>query len=400
MSGTQGQGPLSTGQLKLYCLAVLFFSANAILTVILPLQGDAMGMRQGEIGLMMGGYMFTCMLLRPWAGQMIVKHGASKLMRWLVLIHAGCLIAYMFAETGSLLPLLALRALQGGITAFFSMIMQLALVERLAAEDRAQGMSLYTLSTMLPQLVTPIVAFAVWRSGDWLHFILIMAALAAATLVAGYAAPLPKKPLQGDTLSLLEMFRSFSQLWQDRNLLVCSVIMLVVACVYGTVLTFIPLYTEKTGVGDASLYLLLQGLAVVFCRFVLRKRLPSDGRWHPRFISALLLSAAIGSLLLAWLEAAEWFLYAAALCNGLAIALIYPTLATYLTFVLPSNRRALLLGLFISSYDIGFSVGGLFMGVMAEYVAYSGMFIWCAVSCLIAVAVLFRYRNEMTKVVQ
>jgi MFS family permease len=389
------EGPMSRGQLKLYWLAVLFFSANAILTVILPLQGDAMGMRQGEIGLMMGGYMFTCMLLRPWAGQMIVKHGAAKLMRGLVLIHAGCLVAYMFAESGSLLPLLALRALQGGITAFFSMIMQLALVERLAAGDRAQGMSLYTLSTMLPQLVTPILAFAVWRSGEWLHFILMMAVLAAATVAAGYAAPLPKKAVKGDILSFLELLKSFSQLWQNRNLLVCSIIMLVVSCVYGTVLTFIPLYTDKTGVGDASLYLILQGLAVVVCRFSLRKRLPSDGRWHPRFITCLLLSAALGSQLLAWLDAAEWFLYAAALCNGLAIALIYPTLVTYLTFVLPSQRRALLLGVFISSYDIGFSVGGLLMGVLAQYISYSGMFTWCSVSCLAAVSILFSYRKEM-----
>jgi len=253
---------------------------------------------------MMGAYMFTCTLCRPWAGQLISRYGAATIMRLLVFINAGCLVMYTLPE-GSLLWLWGLRALQGAITAFFSMTMQLGIVEKLSEQDRAQGISLYTLSTMFPQLFAPMIAVTVWKSGEWSSF-------------------------------------------------------------------------------------------VVICRFVLRKSLPSDGRWDMRLIAGLLLSAAIGSQLLAMLEVTGLLVYVSAICNGLAIALLYPTLVTYLTFALPSRCRALLLGLFISSYDLGFSLGGVMMGMVAQWFSYSGMFTICAVISLSALLVVFLNKDRMS----
>lgn len=116
---------------------------------------------------------------------------------------------------------------------------------------------------------------------------------------------------------------------------------------------------------------MIQAAVVVLCRFTLRKKIPSDGRWHTGLIAGLLLSAATGSQILGLLQTAGPALYISAICNGITIALIYPTLMTYLTFVLPAHSRHVLLGLFISSYDLGFSVGGLMMGPLAERFSYS-----------------------------
>lgn len=44
------QGPLSLGFVRLYMLACLFFSANSVLTVILPLKSEEEGIGQAEIG--------------------------------------------------------------------------------------------------------------------------------------------------------------------------------------------------------------------------------------------------------------------------------------------------------------------------------------------------------------
>ncbi|MFC0215254.1 hypothetical protein ACFFK0_22945 [Paenibacillus chartarius] len=44
------------------------------------------------------------------------------------------------------------------------------------------------------------------------------------------------------------------------------------------------------------------------------------------------------------LQTAGPLLYLSGICNGVAVALIYPTLLTYLTFVLPEKSRHLLLG--------------------------------------------------------
>ncbi|WP_413375582.1 hypothetical protein [Alkalihalobacillus sp. 1P02AB] len=51
-------GPTSIRMLQLYMLATLFFTANSILTVIFPLQAADGGMLEGEIGIMMGFYIY------------------------------------------------------------------------------------------------------------------------------------------------------------------------------------------------------------------------------------------------------------------------------------------------------------------------------------------------------
>lgn len=380
------QGPFSFGLIKLYALAVLFFTANSILTVIIPFQGDSQGMTQGEIGLMMGAYMLTCMLFRPWAGQLLGRYGALRIMRFLLVVHGVCLALYSLSNIESFL---LLRALQGAVTAFFSMIMQMGIVGVLSSQDRAQGMSLYTLSTMLPQLFGPLMAIFIWESGEPSLFIGIMIALSLTTLLTGYFAPLPNTSLGEGSYTFLEMLRSLAELWKRRVLLLCSVVMLLASCVFGAVATFLPLYMEKIGTGHAGYYLMLQGLVVVVCRFTLRKHIPSDGSWSTGLIGGLLLSASAGSLILALLESAESFVYLSAICNGLAVALLYPTMVTYLSFVLPSRNRAILLGLFISSYDLGFSSGGLLMGMVAERISYSGMFTLCAGFTLTASLIVF-----------
>lgn len=87
--------PVSFSFIRFYMLAFLFFAANSALTIILPLRSEAAGLNQAEIGLMMGAYMFTCMLLRPFAAQLLGKHGPLRVMQWLLLLHAGTLLLFV-----------------------------------------------------------------------------------------------------------------------------------------------------------------------------------------------------------------------------------------------------------------------------------------------------------------
>lgn len=89
------------------------------------------------------------------------------------------------------------------------------------------------------------------------------------------------------------------------------------------------------------------------------------------------------------------FVYISVLFNGLAVAILYPTLTTYLSFVLPAETRHILLGLFMSSYDLGFALGGLVMGVTVEWLSYSGMFAICALIGAAALMTVLTNWNRM-----
>lgn len=90
------KGALAWPFLRLYILALFFFSANAILNVMIPLKGHDFGATNTTIGIVMGAYMLTAMLFRPWAGHVIANIGPIKILRLILVINGIALIMYGF----------------------------------------------------------------------------------------------------------------------------------------------------------------------------------------------------------------------------------------------------------------------------------------------------------------
>ncbi|MEI7024118.1 staphylopine family metallophore export MFS transporter CntE [Paenibacillus sp. y28] len=371
------RGALSWPFLRLYLLTLLYFSANSILNVIIPLKGESLGATNTTIGIIMGAYLFTTMLFRPWAGQMIHKYGPIQVLRMILVVNGFALILYTFTGLGGYF---AARVLQGVCTAFFSMALQLGIIDALPEKDRSQGISMYSLCASMPGVFGPLLAIGMWQIGDMTGFTVGMIAVAILTGAVGYSATIDKK--EADPASAGQgatMLQSFAQLVKNPHLFKCSMLMLVASLVFGAVTTFIPLYAAQIQGGNAAVYLMLQAGTVVAARFVLRKKIPSDGKWHSAFVmtTLVILAAAAQAVSFSAMGGAVFF-YIGALLMGLAQALLYPTLTTYLTFVLPKESRNVLVGLFIATADLGVSLGGIVMGPVADLSSYSTMYMLCA----------------------
>lgn len=386
------RSPISLSMLQMYGLAMFYFTANSILTVIFPLQASANGMPEAEIGILMGMYMFTCMILRPWAGQMVAKHSVFTIMKWLLVGHAIALLLYVWLGVDSLY---VVRILQGVVTAFFSMAMQIGVADILRDEDRGQGMAMYSLSTVLPGLYGPALALALWAQGDLTWLLILITVLAFLPLLFFIKSPLPKTKKENASFTLKEMFGAMKNAGKIEGLVKSSIIMLVGASIFGALSAFLPLFLVTTGAGNAAFYLFLQAIVVVGSRFFFRKYIPSDGKWHPKFISLVLASSIVGTGLLAILPDMGAWIYTSAIFNGIATAMLYPTLTTYISFVVPDGQRHILLGVFLASYDLGFSLGGFVMGFVVQFSSYETMFIACSV--LGGVVLLYNFLPQRTK---
>ncbi|ANY70043.1 multidrug MFS transporter [Paenibacillus sp. BIHB 4019] len=376
------RGALSWPFVRLYILTLLYFSANSILNVIIPLKGESLGATNTTIGIIMGAYLFTTMFFRPWAGKMIQKYGPIRVLRTILIINGFALVLYTF--TG-LEGYFVARMLQGVCTAFFSMALQLGIIDALPEKDRSQGISMYSLCASMPGIIGPLLALGIWQAGNMNHFTVAMIAIAILTGIVGYSAKMDKQAAeaepdtgqkgQGSTMS-----ESFGQLFKNPHLFKCSVLMLIASLVFGAVTTFIPLYASQIEGGNAAIYLMLQAGAVVVARFTLRKKIPSDGKWHSAFVMVIMLMLAAAALCVSFSAmGGAVFFYAGAGLMGIAQALLYPTLTTYLTFVLPQLNRNVLIGLFIATADLGVSLGGVIMGPVADIFSYSFMYMLCAI---------------------
>ena len=72
------KGAMAWHFLRLYILTLMYFSANAILNVFILLGGRDIGGKKTVIGIGMGAYMLTAMVVRHWAGQMSAGVGEIK----------------------------------------------------------------------------------------------------------------------------------------------------------------------------------------------------------------------------------------------------------------------------------------------------------------------------------
>ncbi|MFD2671054.1 staphylopine family metallophore export MFS transporter CntE [Marinicrinis sediminis] len=382
------RGALSLPFLRLYMLVFLYFSANAILNVFIPLYGHSEGVSNTGIGLIMGAYLFTTMFFRPFAGYMIEKYGAIRVLKLILLLNALALLLYTFTSP---VGFAGARMLQGVCTAFFSMALQIGIMDALPEKERSQGISLYSLFSYVPGMIGPLLALAIWQSG-MTYFTIVMISLALLTTLTGFqtrlgpeegnVSPEPSEA-QSQSKPSAPARLSFRQLMNHPMLLRCSLLMLVASLVFGSISTFIPLYALELAAGNAGVFLMLQAGVVVLSRFTLRKRIPSDGKWHRGFILLVMVMLASAAMCVS-LSAAGGvlFFYAGALLTGLVQALLYPTLTTYLSFALPPEKRNVLLGLFIASADLGISMSGVVMGPIADYFSYTFMYMICALLCI------------------
>ncbi|TBL69904.1 staphylopine family metallophore export MFS transporter CntE [Paenibacillus thalictri] len=387
------KGALSLPFLRLYGLTLLYFSANAILNVFIPLKGESLGAANTTIGIIMGAYLFTTMLFRPWAGLLIQKYGPIPVLRAILVMNGLALSTYTF--TG-LEGYFVARMMQGVCTAFFSMALQLGLIDALPDKERSQGISMYSLCAAIPGIIGPLLALGMWQTGETYVFTAAMITIALLTCGVGFSAKMDRnasKPTGGSIKQGAAMLQSFGQLVKNPYLFKCSMLMLIASLVFGSVTTFIPLYAAQIQNGNAAIYLMLQAGIVVAARFVLRKKIPSDGKWHSAFVTTIMLLLAIAAQSVSFsITGGVVFFYAGAVLMGVAQALLYPTLTTYLTFVLPQESRNVLVGLFIAMADLGVSLGGVIMGPVADLYSYSFMYTLCAI--LSALMLFFAYERR------
>lgn len=188
------KGALSWPFLRLYLLTLLYFSANAILNVIIPLKGQALGASNSTIGIVMGAYMLTTMILRPWAGQVIHRYGPIRILRIILTVNGIALLLYTFTGIGGYF---FARILQGVCTAFFSMALQLGIIDTLPEQDRSQGISMYSLCSYIPGIIGPLLAIGIWQTGEVSLFAITMIALAGLTGLVGFTANMEQQPGRG-----------------------------------------------------------------------------------------------------------------------------------------------------------------------------------------------------------
>ncbi|WP_409346101.1 staphylopine family metallophore export MFS transporter CntE [Paenibacillus sp. MBLB4367] len=370
MKTSLNENPFSNRAVWLYAVAFIFYATNHMLIIALPFFSQSLGAGRSEIGIIMGAYMFVSMFLRPVAGAVVDRFGSKNIFMIALVLNALVLVTYT-AE--SLWAFAFMRALQGAILAFFSMTVHLLIMDMLSDKMRGQGLSLLSLASMLPYTFVPALVLYMKDQVSMTQLLLLFAGLGFCNILLGFrlfrtisgASP---KPSKTEATPSLERGKGKA----NRAIIFPSLVMLLASIVFSVAPTFLPLYLESSGIHTAPLYFLTETAVLIVIRFFGRKYIPSSQNFPKWLLVSLVVCFTLSPALLS-ISVSTPVLLAAAVFNGLALSLLYPTLMTYISFVVPERVRGYSIGWFIAAADFGTSSGAFVMGLLADSFSYGAM---------------------------
>ncbi|MDQ4094683.1 MAG: MFS transporter [Actinomycetota bacterium] len=340
-----------------------FVSVGALQPVLPRFVEGPLGGSEAEVGLVVGAFAFSAVLVRPLIGPIGDRRGR----RLLIILGAGIVTlsvaGYVVAD--SLWLLLVLRLVSGlGEACFY--VGAASVVNDLAPEERrGEAVSYFSLALYLGLTIGPLLGESVFEATSFDAAWLVAAASAGVATLLGMAVR-ETRP-DGTFDSEFRWFHPAGVL--PGTILAASIWGL------GGFATFIPLYALDVGLSGSRLVFVTFSGVILVVRS-LGARLP-DILGPDRAARMALSLQATGLVVLAlWQEPAG--LFAGAFVFGLGQALSFPALMTMAIRSAKPTERSAVVGTFTAFFDLSFGTGAVALGAVAAGFGYAGAFLSAA----------------------
>jgi MFS family permease len=352
------------------------FLAIGMLLPVLPLFARGpLGVGDVGVGLAVGMSSPMALVAQPLAGRLGDRRGRRILLVSGALVMAIAVAGYTIA--GSLAVLIALR-LVTGVGEALVFVGSGTIVADIAPHDRrGEALSVYTIGFWGGLALGPIAGEALL--GDD-RFDLVWLAAAACALIAAFVSlaipetrPETTEPSSGKLLHPAAL----------RPGLVLVAAVLGFAGFY----TFLALYAREIGLDGVGSVFLLLAVIIVGIR-IIGRRLPD--RMGPKRASALALVLLAVGLTIVGLWNTQTGLFVGAAVFAVGQALAFPSLMTLAVENAPPADRSSVVGTFTAFADVGFAVGAVSLGIVANATGYNGVFLASAAASLAGLLVLAR----------
>lgn len=342
---------------------------------VLPTYVDGpLGGGEVEVGIVIGAFAFTGLLMRPFAGRLADSRGRrpTVVLGALLAGLAGFMYLLPLGIGGLIAARLVLGVGEGAVfTAGSAWIVDIAPLER-----RGRVIGLYGLSVWAGLSIGPLFGELIKQGGGYDAVWIFAGALPLLGALIATRVPDPFRPrwLEQEHRSLIA-----------REALLPGSALALGSCGYAAVATFVVLHLDERGVGHGALVFVALATMVVLTRLI-GGDLP-DRVGPARVATAAALVEAVGLTTLAFAQSLGVAI-AGALAIGAAFSLLYPSLSLIVVNGVPEERRGAALGTFTAFFDAGIGLGAPLAGAAAALTSYEGSFLLGAAIALGAAALI------------
>jgi len=349
---------------------VAIFTSFYFLLVTLPIYILKLGGSESEIGLIIGVFTISAVLLRPFIGREVDKRGRKSILLAGSLVFLFSTLLYNY--TTSVASLLSLRVIHGigwgaATTAASTLIADIA-----PASRRGEAMGVFGMAANVAMAVGPALSIILLNSTNFPTLFMVSAAIALVSLllvlpISETIVTRPKTPL-------------FS-----KEAFFPSAMMFTVTVTYGSIVSFLALFATAQGITNPGIFFTVFAVTLLLVRALAGKL--SDMKGRKFVIVPGMIIIALGLWVLAMADSLLLFL-AAALLYGLGFGLVHPTLMAFLVDRVSERGRGAAMGTFTAAFDLGIGAGSIILGVVLQFFGFSLMYMLGG-AIVLAGAVLF-----------
>ncbi len=351
-----------------------FVSVGALQPTLPRFVEGPLGRGDVAVGLVIGAFAFSAVIIRPAVGPLGDRRGRRLLMVAGAGIVTLSVLGYTIAD--SLPPLIMLRLLAGAGEALFY-VGAASVINDLAPEARrGEALSYFSLALYSGLAVGPVIGEQTLDVSTFDAVWLVAAASAGIAALFGLAV----KDTRPEGAAEKRSFRWF----HPAGLLPGSVLAASILGLGGFA-TFTPLYALDLGMDGSRLVFVTFSAVVMLVRSV-GARIPD--MLGPKRAASTALSLQGGGLTIMGLWHEPAGLFVGAFVFGLGQALAFPALMTMAIRSAPATERSAVVGTFTAFFDLAFGLGAISLGGVASIAGYGGAFVTAAAVAFAGLAVL------------
>jgi MFS family permease len=351
-----------------------FFLSQGVLVAALPLYAEDLGFNGFEIGVVLGGYFLSAILLRPFIGREIDRTSRKLFVAVGLIFSAVACFGYPFAK--SFVPLVAVRLLHGvSIASFYSAAATIT-ADIAPSSRRGEALSYFSMLLYAGSAVGPTIAKSLIVSGGFRLAFWTAAGLSAAGLVI--------------SLFLNEPDRQKSEEARGRLFhpaVTFPGVILTLASIGWAATSFIPLYA----VTNFPVYFLTSSTTTLIMRLFV-------GRVADRFGRAAVIIPGIfivvAALVVLSIRPSTPLLVAGALLFGIGWSALYPGLLSLTIDRVAPWERGSALGTLTAAFDLSTGIGQPALGFVLQQTSFPVLFLTGAMGPLAAGAGFLAWRKR------
>lgn len=382
--------------IKVMTTNFLLYFAFYLLTPLLPLYlSETFGATKDTIGIVLSGYTVAALIVRPFCGYVVDSFSRKKV---LMLCLSGFAVFFAgYIAAGTILMFAICRTLHGGPFGAVTVANSTCAIDVLPSSRRNEGIGLYGLSNNFAMAIAPSIGIYLHNMVDsymilfWIAFVVAISAVLIAWTIR-----LPEKDIirNKEKLSLDRFF--LTRAW----LLAINIAMF--GFCWGVLSNYLAIYSKEvlSITGGTGTYFALLSMGLFSSRLQGRKAL-SQGKLTQNAAEGMLISLVGFTLFVAIPHPVAYYL--SAILIGQGNGHLYPAFLNMFVHVARHDQRGTANSSILTGWDLGFGIGCLLGGIVAEHFGYTATFWMVAAENAVSVILFFlasRQFFERRKILQ